>query len=89
MQGTLAVGRTTAAAKNVIAPVLAVVDPESDVVPPGSLVSFLDAISSRDKKLLHYDGDTGIALRHVGVLVGQSAHRILWPAILDWVSGLE
>lgn len=89
MRGTLAIGRRTAAAKSVTAPVLAVVDPESDVVPPGSIVPFLDAISSRDKELLHYGGDTGICLRHVGVLVGQSAHRILWPAILDWVSTLE
>jgi len=89
MRGALAIGRRTAAARNVTAPVLAVVDPESDVVPPGSVVPFLDAISSRSKELLHYDGDTGIALRHVGVLVGQSAHRSLWPAILDWVSRLE
>jgi len=85
MQGTLAIGQTTAAAKNVIAPVLAVVDPDSDVVPPGSVVPFLDAIPSRDKELLHYDGDTGICLRHVGVLVGQSAHRNIWPEILAWV----
>jgi polyhydroxyalkanoate synthase len=89
MRGTLAIGRRPAAASNVTAPVLAVVDPESDVVPPGAVLPFLDAIPSRDKKLLHYEGDTGVCLRHVGVLVGQSAHRILWPEILDWVSSLE
>jgi poly[(R)-3-hydroxyalkanoate] polymerase subunit PhaC len=88
MRGTLAIGRRTASARNVTAPVLAVVDPESDVVPPGALLPFLDVIQGR-KELLHYNGDTGIALRHVGVLVGQNAHRILWPAILDWISRLE
>lgn len=85
MRGALAVGRRTAAARNVTAPVLAVVDPESDVVPPGAVLPFLDAIQSSDKELLHYEGDTGICLRHVGVLVGQTAHRILWPEILAWV----
>jgi polyhydroxyalkanoate synthase len=69
----------------VTAPLLAVVDPESDVVPPSSVVPFLDVLPERDWTLLHYEGDTGVALRHVGVLVGRNAHRLLWPKILDWV----
>jgi polyhydroxyalkanoate synthase len=86
MRGTLRVGDKSAAAWNVTAPVLAVVDPESDVVPPNSLVPFLSALPARHRKLLHYEGDTGIALRHVGVLVGRNAHRSLWPEILAWAA---
>jgi hypothetical protein len=29
--------------------------------------------------------DTGVALRHVGVLAGRNARRILWPEILAWI----
>lgn len=86
MRGTLRVGDKSAAAWNVTAPVLAVVDPESDVVPPNSLVPFLNVLPGRNWKLWHYDGDVGIALRHVGILVGRNAHRILWPEILAWAA---
>jgi polyhydroxyalkanoate synthase len=89
MRGTLDAGGRTAAARNVTSPVLAVVDPESDLVPPSSVMPFLDTLPIRNWTLLHYEGDTGIALRHVGVLVGRNAHRILWPDILAWVSTRE
>jgi poly[(R)-3-hydroxyalkanoate] polymerase subunit PhaC len=89
MRGTLEVGGRTAAASNVTAPVLAVIDPESDVVPPSSVMPFLDVLPGRNWTLLDYEGDTGVALRHVGVLVGRNAHRLLWPEILDWVRRQE
>jgi len=85
MRGTLRIKGQTAAPSNVTMPVLAVVDPDSDVVPPSSVIPFLDALPDRNWILLHYEGDTGIALRHVGVLAGRNAHRILWPEILAWI----
>jgi polyhydroxyalkanoate synthase len=85
MRGTLRVEGQTAAPRNVTMPVLAVVDPQSDVVPPSSVMPFLDALPDRNWTLLHYEGDTGVALRHVGVLTGRNAHRILWPEILAWI----
>ena len=85
MRGTLRIEGQTAAPSNVTMPVLAVVDPDSDVVPPSSVIPFLDALPDRNWTLLHYEGDTGIALRHVGVLAGRNAHRILWPEILAWI----
>jgi polyhydroxyalkanoate synthase len=85
MQGTLRIKGHTAAPRSVTMPVLAVVDPESDVVPPSSIMCFLDALPNRNWTLLHYEGDTGVALRHVGVLAGRSAHRVLWPDILAWI----
>jgi polyhydroxyalkanoate synthase len=86
MRGTLSVEGQTAAPRNVTMPVLAVVDPQSDLVPPSSVMPFLDALPDRNWTLLHYEGDIGVALRHVGVLVGRNAHRILWPEkILAWI----
>jgi polyhydroxyalkanoate synthase len=85
LSGTLRVEEQTAASRNLTMPVLAVVDPESDLVPPSSVMPFLDALPHRNWTLLHYEGDTGVALRHVGVLAGRNAHRILWPEILAWI----
>jgi hypothetical protein len=73
MRGTLRIEGQTAAPSSVTMPVLAVVDPESDVVPPSSVIPFLDALPHRNWTLLHYEGDTGVALRHVGVLTGHNA----------------
>jgi hypothetical protein len=35
--------------------------------------------------MLNYDGDVGVNLQHVGVLVGKNAHAKIWPAIFDWL----
>jgi polyhydroxyalkanoate synthase len=85
LRGTLRVEGQTAAPRNLTMPVLAVVDPESDVIPPSSVMPFLDALPHRNWTLLHYEPDTGVALRHVGVLAGRNAHSILWPEILAWI----
>ena len=85
LRGTLRVEGQTAAPRNLTMPVLAVVDPESDVVPPSSVMPFLDALPHRNWTLLHYEPDIGVALRHVGVLAGRNARRILWPEILAWI----
>jgi polyhydroxyalkanoate synthase len=44
------------------------------------------ARQSREKTVLHYGGDIGVALQHVGPLVGRQAHRLLWPRIVDWMA---
>jgi polyhydroxyalkanoate synthase len=87
MRGTL-IGEKTGMAKNVTAPTFAVIDPESDLVPPSSVLPFLDALPSSEWTLAHYEGDTGTGLRHVGVLVGRGAHRSLWAQILAWLDEL-
>ena len=67
-------------------PVLAVVDPRSRVVPPGAVLDLLTALPVLDLQVLAHGGETGIALRHVGMLVGRIAHRKLWPRILAWIA---
>lgn len=85
-RGTLRVGSRLAVPARITAPVLAVFDPRSRIIPPVSIVPFVKALSARaDARVLRYEGDTGVALQHVGVLVGRNAHRRLWPVILDWI----
>ncbi len=85
MTGTLRVGTRSATPRGLIMPIVSVVDPRSSIVPPSSVLPFLARVSSGDKKLLWYEGDKGVALQHVGALVGQMAHRRLWPEILAWL----
>jgi len=85
VRGTLSLGGRLAAPSQVTAPLLCVVDPRCRVVPPASVLPFLEKAGSRDKTLLHYDGDVGVSLQHVGMLVGPQAHARLWPQITRWV----
>src|SRR5260370_1088538 len=81
MTGTLRVGTRSATPHRLAMPIVSVVDPRSSIVPPSSVLPFLARVSSGDKKLLWYEGDKGVALQHIGALVGQMAHRRLWPEI--------
>ncbi len=67
------------------APVLAVLNPASDVVPSGSVEAGLRAIPELEATVLVYEGDRGAALQHVGPLVGRNAHERLWPKLLTWI----
>lgn len=66
------------------APIAAVLDPRSRVVPAAAVAAYAQCTGSREVELLEYGGDTGVLLQHVGVLVGENAHRTLWPALLAW-----
>ncbi len=85
MRGTLTVRGRSIGPTDVVCPLLAVHDPRSLIIPPASIAVFLAAVANRNKCLLPYNGDKGIALAHVGALVGTSAHRQLWPAIFRWI----
>ncbi|MGQ0653257.1 MAG: hypothetical protein ACT4P4_13500 [Betaproteobacteria bacterium] len=85
MGGTLMVNGRAAVAKGVDVPLLSVVDRRSRVVPPESVLPFHEAVPSPDRQVLWYEGDRGVALQHVGVLVGKNAHQHLWPEILEWI----
>jgi polyhydroxyalkanoate synthase len=86
MQGVLSVGGRQAGPRELQAPLLNVVDPRSTVIPPESIIPFHEAAAGRSKKLLIYDGDVGVAIQHVGVLIGENAHAHIWPAVFDWLS---
>jgi polyhydroxyalkanoate synthase len=85
LRGTLLVGGRRVAPDQVEAPLLSVVDPRSRLVPPRAVLPFHAAAPRAEAELLWYRGDTGVALQHVGALVGRRARREIWPAILGWV----
>jgi len=85
MQGRLAVGNRTIGPQDLRAPLCSVVDPRSKVIPLQAVVPFNEAAASERKLVLEYEGDVGVNLQHVGVLVGRNAHARLWPAIFAWL----
>ena len=85
MAGTLTLGGRNVAPAAVDAPILSVIDAGSDLVPPTAVLPFHDAVGSSDKRVLWYKGDIGVALQHVGMLVGRRAHRHVWPKIMQWM----
>ncbi|MDP9401418.1 MAG: alpha/beta fold hydrolase [Actinomycetota bacterium] len=85
MRGELLVGGERVSPARVRAPLLSVVNPGSRLVPEGSVLPFHEAVSSTEQRVLHYRGERGVALQHVGSLVGEDAHRRLWPELLAWL----
>jgi polyhydroxyalkanoate synthase len=84
--GTLRInGRLADPASLADIPALVVVQPHSRVVPPKSALGLFGKLAVRGLRVLDYDGEVGVALQHVGALVGPSAHRRLWPKIVAWI----
>src|SRR5512145_132184 len=86
VRGTLEVGGRSAAPARLTAPLLCVLDRRCRLAPPESMLPFVEAAASRAKALLDYEGDVGVALQHVGPLVGRNAHALLWPKIVEWIA---
>lgn len=73
-------GRTIASAGLVGVPTATVIDKSSRLVPPKSALSPLP-----NPAIFSYERETGVALQHVGPLVGRRAHRELWPNLVKWM----
>ena len=85
VRGALEIGGRIAAPSRLEAPLVCVLDEACSLVPPAAMLPFVDAVASRDKTVLAYERDVGVALHHVGPLVARSAHAHLWPRILEWI----
>jgi polyhydroxyalkanoate synthase subunit PhaC len=86
MRGQLEIGGRGALPSRIRAPLLGVVDPRCRVVPPETVLPFFEAVASRDRTVLRYEPDLGVALQHVGPLVSRRAHASLWPRIVRWIA---
>lgn len=86
MRGKLVFNGTRLHPSAIKAPLVAVYDPSSSVIPSESIVDFYHAVGSQTKRLVTYSGDTGVALQHIGMLIGENAHHEVWPQIFDWLN---
>ncbi len=85
MEGTLTVSGQPAHPAALTMPIISVVEPHSALIPPEAVLPFHAAAGSSDTRVLWYQGDVGVVLQHLGMLVGRRAHQELWPEILAWM----
>jgi polyhydroxyalkanoate synthase len=85
-RGTLTVGERTLGPSCLDLPTLTVVNTSDEVAPLASIEPLLEAMPTRDVAVIKYAGETGVALQHLGILVGREAHARIWPDILAWLA---
>lgn len=88
MRSELVINEKTLGPQHIVAPLFGIYEPEGGFVPAAAVLDFCEAAGSTDKELAPYHGDVGVALQHVGSLVGDSAHREIWPRVFSWLSNL-
>lgn len=66
-------------------PALAVVNTMDEVAPRSAVQPILDAMPTDDVSVIEYPGETGVALQHIGMLVGREAYASVWPRIMAWL----
>jgi polyhydroxyalkanoate synthase len=84
-RGDLQLGGQTIGPKTLSAPTLAVVNTADAVAPLDSVSPLGEALGPEKFTILSYPGETGVALQHLGILVGREAHAEAWPKIIDWI----
>jgi len=70
-------------------PILVIFQPDCVVAPPQAVLPLLKTAGGKDKEVICYRGDTGVALQHLGMLVGKNAHCHVWPEIIEWIHAHE
>jgi polyhydroxyalkanoate synthase len=88
-RGALMVGDRLIGPSTMSVPTLAVVNTTDDVAPLGSVLPFLDAMPTKDVRIIEYPGEVGVCLQHLGILIGRQAHTKVWPEIIAWVNSHE
>ena len=86
MSSMLEINGAIASPLNVRTPILTVTGRRSVLVPPEASLPLHDIAWSPANRVLWYRGRAGVALQHVGMLVGRKAHQSLWPGILRWIA---
>jgi polyhydroxyalkanoate synthase subunit PhaC len=65
--------------KSVKAPYLNVVAQKDDLVAPASSTALNNVVGSKDKSIIEFPSG------HVGLIMGQRAHKEVWPKVGDWL----
>lgn len=60
-------------------PIMAVLTARDEVVPPDAARPIRDVVGSADVEILELDAG------HIGLAVGRSAHKILYPRLIEWL----
>jgi polyhydroxyalkanoate synthase len=84
-RGILNVAEMQAAPLSLSIPVLAVVNAEDEVAPLASIEPFINALPTKDARIIVCSPEVGVCLQHVGILVGREARTRTWPEVISWL----
>jgi polyhydroxyalkanoate synthase len=84
-QSALKIDGTLVGPQSVSVPTLAVINTVDDVALLSSVKPFMDAMPTRDARIIEYPGEVGVCLQHLGILIGRQAHAQVWPDITSWI----
>ncbi len=84
-RGELSVNGTLLAPSRLSIPVLAVVNAADEIAPRASVEPFVAAAATKKAAIIEYPAEVGVALQHLGILVGRAARRDTWPRIGAWL----
>lgn len=85
-RGSLKVNGVPVGPSTLSTPTLAVVNTADEIAPLGSVKPFLEAMATKDVKMIEYSGERGICFQHLGILLGRQAYARLWPKIIGWIN---
>jgi polyhydroxyalkanoate synthase len=88
-RGVLELAGRKVAPSAISIPVLAVVNQMDAVAPLASVKPFLDQLPAGRSRLIEHDGEIGVGLQHLAILVGRKARTLVWPQIAAWSKSLE
>lgn len=83
--GTLDFGEGPVGPARLSAPTFAFANAEDEVAPPASIKPFIDALPTKDARLIIFPPEVGVCLQHVSILVGRRARKHLWPELISWL----
>jgi len=84
-EGNLKIANNPIGPATLTAPTLAVVNVADDVAPSVSVKPFIDAMPTRDIRILEIPGERGVCLQHLAILIGRNARAVVWPEIIFWM----
>jgi polyhydroxyalkanoate synthase len=65
--------------RKISAPFLNIVAQRDDLVAPASSIALNNFVGSKDKSIIEFPSG------HVGLIIGQRAHKEVWPKVGDWL----
>jgi polyhydroxyalkanoate synthase len=84
-RGVLDLGGKHIGPSTLTAPTLAVVNLADELAPKSSIKQFIESIPGRNMGIIEYEGEIGVCLQHLGLLIGRHAHARVWPQIIAWL----
>jgi polyhydroxyalkanoate synthase len=88
-RGTLELRGRSLSPSAISVPALAVVNRMDAIVPGASVNPLLKQLPSGRSRLIEHDGEIGVGLQHLAILIGRKARALVWPQIVAWAKSLE